>query len=225
MMAALVLTNRQIERRADALLDGCAAAGAAIGPPVPVEWIAEHVLDLAIVWDALPTDEESPVLGGLDPVRGEVVLNEAEARRFGAFPGLEAFTLAHEIGHWLLHVPPPGRRQPMLPGWERLRAAACGGKGAAAARREQEADRFAALLLMPARLLLPRCGRLDLTRFPARYKLRDEFGVSITAMNLRLKDLGFGAFNDRDEYVPGRRARERPERARRTRPAPLFAAG
>ena len=219
-----LFTERQLERRADALLDACTAAGRTLGPPVPVEWLAEHVLDLCIVWDALPTDEAAPVLGGLDPVRGEIVLNEAEARRFAAFPGLEVFTLAHEVGHWLLHVPPPRRRQPMLPGWER-RLSACGGGGAAAARREQQADRFAALLLMPARLLLPRCRRLDLTRFPARYKLRDEFGVSITAMNLRLKDLGFGTFNARDEYVPGRATRPAAKRARAARPAPLFAAG
>jgi hypothetical protein len=224
-MSVPVLSDRQLERRADALLDACAAAGASTGPPVPVEWIAEHILDLCIVWDALPADEESPVLGGLDPVRGEIVLNDAEARRFAAFPGLEAFTLAHEIGHWLLHVPPHRRRQPMLPGWERSRAWTCGGSGVAAARREHQADRFAALLLMPARLLLLRCERLDLTRFPARYRLRDEFGVSITAMNLRLKDLGFGTFNDKDEFVPGRRSRERPGRVRRVRPAPLFAAG
>ena len=224
-MSVPALTNRQLARRADALLEACAATGRGAGPPVPVEWIAEHVLDLSIVWEPLPTEEEAPVLGGLDPVRGEVVLNEAEARRFAAFPGLEAFTLAHEIGHWLLHVPPTRRRQPTLPGWERSRASACGGGGAAAARREQQADAFAALLLMPARLLLPRCERLDLTRFPARYKLRDEFGVSITAMNLRLKDLGFGWFNDRDEYVAGRATRVRGVKAKVVRPAPLFAAG
>src|SRR5947207_1500668 len=129
MAAVPVLTNRQLERRVDALLDICAAAGQEAGPPVPVEWIAEHALDLCIVWEALATDEAAPVLGGLDPVRGEIVLNEAEARRFTAFPGLEAFTLAHEIGHWLLHVPPPWRRQPTLPGWERSRAVACGGGG------------------------------------------------------------------------------------------------
>ena len=220
-----VLSARQIQHRADALLDTCAGAGHSLGPPVPVEWIAEHVLDLGIVWDALPSDPDAPVLGGLDPIRGEIVLNERECRRFAAFPGLEAFTLAHEIGHWVLHIPPPRRRQPMLPGWERSRPRACvAGTGAAAHRREQQADRFAALLLMPARLLVPRCAGLDLTRFPPRYKLRDEFGVSITAMNLRLKDLGFGTFNERDEYVPGRAA-ARQEKEGKARPAPLFAAG
>jgi hypothetical protein len=223
--AALPLpTNRQIERRADALFDACAAAGRPIGPPVPVEWIAEHLLDLRILWDALPVGGETPVLGGLDPVRGEIVLNEAESRRFAVFPGLEVFTLAHEVGHWILHVPPARRRQLLLPGLERIRDHTCAAGGAAGARREQQADRFAAYLLMPARLLLPRCERLDLTRFPARYKLRDEFGVSITAMNLRLKELGFGAFNARDEYIPGRLTRgSKPEK--KVRPAPLFAAG
>ena len=201
-----VVNTRQIERRVDALLDACAASGR-VGPPVPVEWIVEHLLDLCIVWDALPTDPEAPVLGGLDPLRGEIVLNEREARRFAAFPGLEAFTLAHEVGHWVLHVPRSRRRQPMLPGWERSWPGACGaGTNGAARRREQQADRFAALLLMPARLLLPRCAGLDLSRFPARYRLRDEFGVSITAMNLRLDALGFGRFDERDVFVPSRRA-------------------
>jgi len=224
-MAAPVMTARQIERRADVLLDACVARGRPLVPPVPIEWIVEHLLDLAIVWDALPTRPDAPVLGGLDPLRGEIILNEMEERRFTAFPGLEAFTLAHEVGHWTLHVPPTRRRQPLLPGWERQRRHACGGNGAAAVQREQQADRFAALLLMPARLLLPRCAGLDLTRFPARYLLRDEFGVSITAMNLRLKDLGFGTFNERDQYIPGRRTRAQPIKARVAPPAPLLAAG
>ena len=202
---APVVSRRRMERQADALLDACGAAGRGPGPPVPVEWIAEHVLDLRIVWDALATNAAAPVLGALDPIRGEIVLNEREARRFKAFPGLEAFTLAHEIGHWLLHVPRAYRRQPMLSGMARMQMPGCGGAGRATAEREQQADRFAALLLMPARLLLPRCAGLDLTRFPARYRLRDEFGVSISAMNLRLKALGYGWFNARDEYVGGKR--------------------
>jgi Zn-dependent peptidase ImmA (M78 family) len=217
-------TNRQIEERANTLLDSCVAAGRPIGPPVPVEWIAEHLLDLRILWDVLPENRETPVLGGLDPVRGEIVLNEAEARRFAAFPGLEGFTLAHEIGHWVLHVPAARRRQLLLPGMERMRDSTCGTGQGSAARREQQADRFAAYLLMPARLLLPRCEDFDLSRFPARYKLRDEFGVSITAMNLRLKELGYGTFNARDEYVPGRLSATR-QREKKARPAPMFAAG
>jgi hypothetical protein len=191
---------------------------------VPVEWIAEHLLDLRILWDALPADREAPVLGGLDPVRAEIVLNEAEARRFAAFPGLEVFTLAHEIGHWVLHVPAARRRQLLLPGMERMRDSTCASGSSAVARREQQADRFAAYLLMPARLLLSRCERLDLTRVPARYKLRDDFGVSITAMNLRLKELGFGTFNARDEYVPGRLSATR-RREKKVRPVPMFASG
>jgi hypothetical protein len=223
---ATVVSRRRMERQVDALLDTCATAGRGAGPPVPVEWIAEHVLDLRIVWDALPTDPAVPVLGGLDPIRGEIVLNEREARRFSAFPGLEAFTLAHEIGHWLLHVPSARRRQPMLPGMARVRIPGCGGAGRATAEREQQADRFAALLLMPARLLLPRCAGLDLTRFPARYRLRDEFGVSISAMNQRLKALGYGWFNEHDEYVSGRRAAPTPgpsptSEGGETRPRPL----
>lgn len=225
MGVATVLTAGQIERLSLALLDGCAAAGHPAGPPVPVEWIAEHLLDLRILWEVLPSDPDAPVLGGLDPVRGEIVLNEAESRRFSAFPGLESFTLAHEIGHWLLHVPPQRRRQLALPGLERARAPGCGSGGAAAARSEQQADRFAAYLLMPKRLLLPRCEKLDLTRFPARYKLRDEFGVSITAMNLRLKDLGFGTFDARDQFIPGRMTERTTSKAKRPKPAPLFAAG
>jgi Zn-dependent peptidase ImmA (M78 family) len=105
-----------------------------------------------------------------------------------------------------------------------MRDATCGAGRGSDARREQQADRFAAYLLMPSRLLLSRCEGLDLSRFPTRYKLRDQFGVSITAMNLRLKELGYGTFNERDEFVPGRLSATR-HRQKKVRPAPMFAAG
>lgn len=205
---APALSPRRIEQRAERLLAACESAGG-VAPPVPAEWIAEHVLDLAIVWDALATAPNAPVLGALDAARGELILNERERRRFEAFPGLEAFTLAHEIGHWLLHVPPTRRRQFALPGIGPRAGRTCAAGLGAAARREQEADQFAARLLMPARLLLPRCADLDLSRFPARYRLRDEFGVSITAMNLRLKELGFGWFDEQDQFVESKGRRRR----------------
>lgn len=83
------------------------------------------------------------------------------------------FTIAHEIGHFVLH---PGRVAP-----ERG-----GGVNAAWARQEHEADQFAAELLMPEALVRAalRDHGADVRR------LADRFEVSRAAMRERLRRLG-----------------------------------
>jgi hypothetical protein len=43
---------------------------------------------------------------------------------------------------------------------------------------------------MPSRLLLPAIEDVDLLRWPNLYRLRDKFSVSITALKIRLENLG-----------------------------------
>jgi hypothetical protein len=96
-----------------------------------------------------------------------IVLNGAGGSR------RQRFTIAHEIGHFVLH---PARCRP-----ER------GGAVNEAGRiEEREADAFAAELLMPANLVREavREQGLDVTR------LADRFEVSRKAMQTRLRDLG-----------------------------------
>ena len=86
--------------------------------------------------------------------------------------GRRRFTIAHEIGHFVLY---PERCRP-----ER------GGVGEAGRREEREADTFAAELLMPEHLVREavREQGLDVAR------LADRFEVNRKAMQSRLRHLG-----------------------------------
>jgi len=83
------------------------------------------------------------------------------------------FTIAHEIGHFLLHP-------------ERAVAERGGATSVATARFEREADQFAAELLMPAPFVRQAVleDGLDVDR------LADRFEVSLGAMRQRLRRLG-----------------------------------
>lgn len=83
------------------------------------------------------------------------------------------FTIAHEIGHFVLHP-------------ERVAPERGGSVNAAGRAQEREADQFAAELLMPEALVRDAVGRqgVDLQR------LADRFEVSQQAMRTRLRSLG-----------------------------------
>lgn len=83
------------------------------------------------------------------------------------------FTIAHEIGHFLLHP-------------ERVAPERDGLVNAAMQRQEHEADQFAAELLMPEHLL----RRAVQDQGADAGRLADRFEVSEAAMRLRLRRLG-----------------------------------
>lgn len=151
--------------------------------PVPIEEIADtHVGLLVRDVDDLGTAPGAPALvqgqslsGLLLPSLGEIWVDAGEAREW---PPRRRFTIAHEIGHWCLHRnteravfcragsidPEPREGRPPL------------------APAEEEANAFAAAMLMPARLLQQQytfCER-DFVR------LCDTFGASGAAMGRRL---------------------------------------
>jgi hypothetical protein len=151
--------------------------------PVPVEDIADsyagllvrNIEDLSAAPGAPRLGPAQALSGLLLPALGEIWVNAAEAREW---PTRRRFTIAHELGHWRLHhdarrgvfcrstsvEPRPSDDHPPLP------------------PAEEEANAFAAALLMPARLLQKeyvRCNR-DFTRLCAR------FGASGAAMGRRL---------------------------------------
>jgi IrrE N-terminal-like domain len=160
------------------------AAGA---PPIPVERLASSLLglfvdeadDLRALPDA-PADQ-GRLSGMLDAEEMVVWVDRGEARRS---PGRRRFTIAHEIGHLVLHVPvsrevfvdrpadirevdedPPGEELPGL------------------RRREHEANVFARELLMPETLVREQ-ARATGFNLPA---LASRFEVSVPAMRLRLR--------------------------------------
>jgi hypothetical protein len=149
--------------------------------PVPVEEIADShagllvrdVEDLSVAPGAPPAGHGQALSGLLLPALGEIWVNAEEARRW---PARRRFTIAHELGHWSLHrdsersvycrsaVVDPDPARPPLP------------------LSEEQANAFAAAVLMPARLLCERYAALDRS-FPA---LCEAFGASGAAMGRRL---------------------------------------
>ncbi|MGO9960916.1 MAG: ImmA/IrrE family metallo-endopeptidase [Solirubrobacteraceae bacterium] len=152
--------------------------------PVPIEEIADShagllvrdVEDLAAAPGAPELGHGQSLSGLLLPALGEIWVNAEEARQW---PARRRFTIAHELGHWQLHrgaderavfcrsgsIEPeaPQGRAPLPPA-------------------EDEANVFAAAVLMPARLIQEQYLRCERDFF----QLCDLFGASGAAMGRRL---------------------------------------
>jgi hypothetical protein len=156
-------------------------------PPVPVERIAIALLGLYIdeaddlrALPGAPADQ-GRLSGMLDVEEMIIWVDRGESRRN---PGRRRFTIAHEVGHLLLHVPvvhesfcdrpadvQEVEEDPPAPELPELR------------RREREANLFARELLMPESLVNEQ-ARATGFNLPA---LADRFEVSVAAMRLRLR--------------------------------------
>ena len=147
--------------------------------PVPVEAIADSVFGLLVrEVDDLAGAPGAPSLapgqsfsGLLLPGLGEIWVNAAEAREW---PPRRRFTIGHELGHWCVHRDGPSdgavycREASVV---EEAPAASAGRP--ARGPEEEEANLFAAALLMPARLVEREyrrdrefgglCGRFDVS--------------------------------------------------------------
>ena len=164
--------------------------GAPVGPPIPVEEIADGLLELGILWDSVSEAAGTSTLAGLEPNERMVRFNEARRQVFEETPGLYNTVLGHEIGHWELHVDHNLAVQQQLPNLDqgfkcRYRESTCT-KGS----KETQAHRFMGFLLMPAGLLWEAVSDIELTSWPNLYRLRELFGVTISALTIRLERLG-----------------------------------
>lgn len=151
--------------------------------PVPIEEIADTHIGLLVrdVWDlctapGAPELSDGQALSGLLlPARGEIWVNAEEALQW---PARRRFTIAHELGHWRLHRDAHERavfcRSGSIAPDTQTRAAL--------PPAEDEANAFAAAVLMPARLVREQYVRCDRDFF----RLCDKFGASGAAMGRRL---------------------------------------
>ena len=184
--------KREIERRADDLL-----LRMELTPkwepawPLEVDRVADF-LDLGVVWDTIPSDEYGPIAARILPLQREIELNE-EILSLPA--GFQASTLAHEIGHWMLHINHAAVDEEVqalqrLSGDESF---LCRPNSSLTELEsiEWQAQYFAGCLLMPESILRQTCGDRDLTRWSSLYQIRDELGVTISNLVYRLQDLGW----------------------------------
>lgn len=176
--------RRKAAARASELLDDVGVTS----PPVPVEEIAA-MLKLQVVHDSLPHDTSSVLIRQTDG-RQVIGVNSRHS------PTRQRFSLAHEIGHSLLHFPtgPPSDGEAVVSRpLEVLFRDGVAGQGTSAV--EIDANTFAAALLMPESLVRARLRRRwEQDRGQAAdlisADLADEFDVSTQAMRIRLVNLG-----------------------------------
>lgn len=174
---------RHAEARATELI----TAQGVHAPPVPVEEICER-LGLDVVYEVLPHDTSSLLIRHPDG-RQVIGVNARHAFR------RQRFSLAHELGHALLHVSDNPRRGEAVVSrpLEILFRDGVASRGTDTI--EIAANSFAAALLMPADLVRSRFRKRlqhDLTRRldDVIEDLADEFDVSDQAMRYRLVTLG-----------------------------------
>ena len=139
--------------------------------PVPVTAMARRQ-GLTLRYADFPQDEN--VSGFIDANSNSIVVNAAEP------PSRHMFTIAHELGHWLLH------RQQVMDD-RRYRVLTREALDAPKPSIEREADGFAADLLVPE-FLLERYYD-DAPVRPSPTSLARIFGVSEELIKYRLKNL------------------------------------
>lgn len=169
-------------------------------PPVPVERIAEDRFGLRVIDVAdpsrvpgAPSQATTAHLSGLLlPHRGEIWVHSGETSKW---PPRRRFTIAHELGHWVLHRfsgKPAMCRATQLAGGRIDTGALPPADPAEKAKRpplpieEAEANAFAAALLLPATLVREEHARAngDITA------LMRAFDSSKAALERRLRTLG-----------------------------------
>jgi hypothetical protein len=174
------------------LLDFRRQTGTPLAPPIDVDLVGELTCGLQWDWDVLPEPPSTLVWAALFPHEARVVLNETHAHKFSASRGLERFTKAHEIGHWMLHVDKEkGEYSPALLPEFTVRGALHStiGRDGQTDWLERHADWFAAALLMPANIFVPIAEQHDLQNPRSLGKLARTFGVSLAALRARLSQL------------------------------------
>lgn len=132
-------------------------------PPINAERLAESYFELDFDCGKLNETE----LAGLKVAEKKIYINESRAEELAANFGLKNFTIAHELGHWVLHRDLIGEHPQQM---------------------EREADKFATYLLMPENFVREAFEKLP-EWLPAEMKLDSmakKFCVSKKAMKIRL---------------------------------------
>ncbi|MFN6479882.1 helix-turn-helix domain-containing protein [Nostoc sp. DedQUE07] len=170
--------------------------------PMDASRVADS-LDIAISFAKIVPDEQGPIVAKILPMEREIILNQDIQELQGK---LHESTIAHEIGHWLMHVTQYEA--------ENLRKEINNNLEVEETQNiffcrsiieqldtykvnikhdhiEWQAEYFASCLLMPTfKLEEVRRGR-DLTNWRHLYAMQDDLGVTISNLINRLQDLGW----------------------------------
>lgn len=204
--------------------------GITVTLPVPLEQIVEQVLSLDFDWDVIEEYPGEQILGGLDAVSKKILLNETHVDLFERKPGLLRSTIGHEAGHYDIDIDRAKLLHPKLPGmdfspaiakrhvkksdrvievlFDRVATDPRAAKllkqitdGQDTAEQKSAVDRYQSALLMPEWLMREAAVRIDLTSWPALYKLAEEAQVNISNLTVRLRRLGLIYLRDDEKTI------------------------
>lgn len=197
-------SKQEIERRANDLLRRMEETPKyAPTWPLDVTRVADF-LDLAVVWDQIPAENEEPISARILPLERLIEINEDIVN----LPeGYAASTIAHEIGHWILHVD-QDKADSIVEQMElgfldnevTVEPSLCRSTSLVINKssvnnqidwREWQAQYFASCLLMPRHILEEKRVGRDLTNWHHLYAIADELGVTISNLKNRLQNLGW----------------------------------
>ncbi len=167
------MTHISFEHKAERLLAECDALRA----PVPIDNVVRH---LDLLTQARPLAEVSGLLV-VENGRGLIGYNASHSTV------RQRFTIAHEIGHYVLHA--KNKAQSLFVDKHVFRRDE--GSSTGLDQQEVEANKFAAALLMPEALVRAEIAKqqLDLDDEDDVSNLARRFNVSAAAMSFRLKNL------------------------------------
>jgi len=182
--------------------------------PIDIELFGELVLELSILWDEIEELPGEEVLAGLRVPDRLIVMNERRKQEMEAKPGRRRLTQGHEMGHWDLFVDRSKLDHPTLfeaaaPAIFAYRTATGGAQvqimktllaceegrdllrqmnsRADAPDEARSVNRYAASILMPRAMITDEARKIDRTQWPNLYRLAERFGVTISALRVRLE--------------------------------------
>jgi hypothetical protein len=199
--------SKELERLADELLGiHRRESGLPLRLPIQADLVAESV-GLDILWEEIPEEPGTTVFAGIRPDERLIVVNERRRGALDGTPGFYNTTVAHELGHWWLHVDHAALNHEELPDFIYSSAPPRGEDGRDR-RDERNAHEFMSYLLMPRSLLLPKTKGLNLQRWRNIYRLSEDFEVTVTAMKIRLEKLGLTYVDGDGRFHKSRREAE-----------------
>ncbi|APB35085.1 hypothetical protein GlitD10_2742 [Gloeomargarita lithophora Alchichica-D10] len=173
--------------------------------PLDPQRVADF-LDLTVVWDTIPPDTDGQIAARILPLLRQIEINEAIPELRGGFGNS---TLAHEIGHWILHinhneVDGSSKQQTLDLGLEDIQPFLCRSISAQQGI-EWQAQYFAGCLLMPRYILKDVAQGRKLTKWKHLYAMAEDLGITISNLKNRLQDLGWiNIPNGSRQIYPGR---------------------
>ena len=170
--------------------------------PVDTSRVAEF-LELDIVWDTIADDKQGQIAARILPLEKLIEINENIPQLRGGFG---ESTIAHEIGHWVLHIDSQEVER-----YSRLQEKGLNVQvkpllcrsSKTLAGVEWQAQYFAGCLLMPQHVLTELKQGKDLAKWQHLYQIAETLGVTISNLTTRLQDLGWIRLdsNSRQIYV------------------------